>query len=222
MNLHLFGQLRWLDLCHLPVTVAVLDVLHLPDLRWLRLAVNSPHFTPDHVTRLVLSCPDHVTRLVLSCPSLTELIFCTAYSLILSVVDRQLPRERAVTLRVNEWILQGILGEFLQGILEEILQGILLEEILQGVLEEILQGILEEILQSILEEILQGILEERPALTMDRDCFVCFFLNVWVCCLAYLCFHIYRLSDANIVVIRAELELCDGCYEDDDVTIIIT
>jgi len=113
------------------------------------------------------------------------------------VVDRQLPRERAVTLGVNEWILEGIL-----------------EEILQGVLEEILQGVLEEILQGLLEEILQGILEERPALAMDRDWFVCFFLNVWVCCLVYLCFYIDLLSDANIVVIRAELELCDGGYED--------
>jgi len=64
MNLHRLGQLRWLDLCHLPVTDAVLDVLHLPHLRWLRLAVNSPHFTPDHVTRLVLSCPSR-TELIL-------------------------------------------------------------------------------------------------------------------------------------------------------------
>jgi len=54
-----------------------------------------------------------VTRLVLSCPSLTELVLDGTFDLAVRVVDNlvwriasRLPRERAVTLGVNGWVLR--------------------------------------------------------------------------------------------------------------------
>jgi len=101
VNLQRLRQLRRLDLRGLPVTDAVLDKLHLPQLRWLCLGTGS----------YCLFTPDNVTQLVLSCPSLTELILDPIYNsdLVLIVVDslsERLPRERAVTLGVGQRVLE--------------------------------------------------------------------------------------------------------------------
>jgi len=99
MNLHRLGHLRLLILRGLSPTDAMLDGLHLPQLRWLRLA-----------SYLVRCTPDRMTQLVLSCPSLTELVLTPRDDdFTVSVADSlaaRLPRERAVTLGVIPKVLE--------------------------------------------------------------------------------------------------------------------